>query len=292
MSDAAAVTALSRVFAEYVARTAPSLVSIRAGRSGATGFVWRPGLIVTAEEALPEDDDFAVITSEGETVAARRAGRDPSTDIALLRIDRTDLPSVALAAAPVTAGSLALAVGAEDATPTAAFGVVSRSAGAWRSLRGGDIDARVELDLRLRRSAEGGLVLDAAGQAIGMAVFGPRRRVLVVPSATIERVAGTLASHGRIARGYLGLGMQPVAVDGANRAGVMVMSVDAQGPGATAGIRQGDIILACDGDPVGHVRALLRKLGPDSIGQTVTLEVSRGGQPQPIRVTVGARPAG
>lgn len=292
MSDAATLMSLSRALSEHVARTAPSLVSIRAGRGGTSGFVWRPGLIVTAEEPLPEEDSFAVVTAAGETVTAQRAGRDPSTDIALLRVERTDLPSVTLATAPVTAGALALAVGAEEGSTTAAFGTVSRSSGAWRSLRGGEIDARLELDVRLRRSAEGGLVLDAAGQPIGMPVLGPRRRTLVVPSATIERVANTLATHGRIARGYLGLGMQPVALDGGNRAGIMVMSVDTQGPGATAGLHQGDVILACDGAPVGNVRALLRRLGPESIGQSVTLEISRTGQIQAIRVTVGERPAG
>ena len=135
-------------------------------------------------------------------------------------------------------------------------------------------------------------MLNDAGQAIGMAVFGPRRRTLVVPSATIERVANALAMHGRIARGYLGLGMQPVALDGGNRAGIMVMSVDPQGPGASAGLHQGDIILACNGAPVAGIRPLLRQLGPDSIGSSVTLEISRAGQIQPIRVTVGERPAG
>ena len=290
MSDTA--TALSRFLAEHVAKTAPSLLSIRAGRSGSTGFVWRPGLIVTAEEPLPEEDSFPAVTADGETLTATRAGRDASTDIALLRVDNAALPAATLTNATVATGSLALVIGAEEASPTAALGVVARSSGAWRSLRGGEIDARVELDTRLRRSAEGGLVLDAAGQAIGMAVFGPRRRTLVVPSATIERVANALATHGRIARGYLGLGMQPVALDGGNRAGIMVMSVDPQGPGASAGLHQGDIILACNGAPVSGIRPLLRQLGPDSIGTGVTLEVSRAGQIQPIRLTVGERPAG
>jgi len=290
MSDT--VTALSRFLAEQVAKTAPSLVSIRAGRSGSTGFVWRPGLVVTAEESLPEEDSFPAITADGETITAHRAGRDASTDIALLRVDNTTLPAVTLTSAPVAVGSLALVAGAEEGSPTAALGVVARSSGAWRSLRGGEIDARVELDTRLRRSAEGGLVLDAAGQAIGMAVFGPRRRTLVVPAATIERVANALATHGKIARGYLGLGMQPVALDGGNRAGIMVMSVDPQGPGAAAGLHQGDIILACNGAPVAGIRPLLRQLGSDSIGTSITLEISRSGQIQPVRVTVGERPAG
>lgn len=292
MAETTQAAALSQAFAGFAAAAAPSLVSVHAGRSIASGFVWKDGLVVTADEALPEDAEPAVTLAGGATVAARIAGRDPTTDIALLRLDRADVPSVSLTAVPPPVGALALAVGAQDGAPTAALGVVARSAGPWRSLRGGDIDARIELDLRLRRSAEGGLVLDAAGQAIGMAVFGPRRRVLVIPAATIERVATALAAHGRVARGYLGLGMQPVALDGGERAGIMVMSVDPRGPGAAADLHQGDIIIACDGEPVGNIRALLRRLGPDSIGRRVTLEVSRGGRTQPIAVTVAERAAG
>src|SRR5262249_19701543 len=167
---------------------------------------------------------------------ARLVGRDPTTDIALLRTDRTDLSSAPLQPAEAVVGSLALVIGAADGAPTAALGIVARSGGAWRSLRGGEIDARIELDVSPRRRAEGGLVLDAAGRAIGMAVLGPRRSVLVIPSATIERVAGKLEAHGRIARGYLGLGFRAVEVDGGEGSGMMVMSVDPQGPGAAVGI--------------------------------------------------------
>ena len=105
--------------------------------------------------------------------------------------------------------------------------------------------------MRLRKSAEGGLVLDAGGEAIGMAVFGPRRRVLVIPTATIERIAPKLASNGRIARGYLGLGLQPVTIEGGEGSGAMVMRVDPQGPGALAGLYQGDILVAWNGEPIG-----------------------------------------
>jgi S1-C subfamily serine protease len=111
----------------------------------------------------------------------------------------------------VLVGALALVAGAQDGAPTAALGVVARAGGPWRSMRGGEIDARIELDLRLRHGAEGGLALDAAGRAIGMAVLGPRRRVLVIPAATLERAAaGSRAatsaspssrSRSRVARG-------------------------------------------------------------------------------------------
>jgi S1-C subfamily serine protease len=182
-----------------------------------------------------------------------------------------------------------MAVGAEDGAPTVAVGVVSRAAGSWRSLRGGEIEARIEVDLRLRRSAEGGLTLNAVGQAIGMPVFGPRRRVLVIPSATIERVAAKLEHFGRIARGYIGLGLQPVAIEGGAESGAMVMSVDPQGPGAAAGVYQGDIIVTWNSEPVRHVHSLLRALGPDSVGKTVTLGLRRAGEIRQVPLTIAER---
>jgi S1-C subfamily serine protease len=282
---------LSGALAGLVAKAAPSILSVHSHRSRSSGFVWRPGLIVTADEALCEEGEFAVTLPGGDIVAAQLVGRDSTTDVALLRVDRSDLQPVSLAASPVAAGALAIAVGAEDGAPTAALGVVSRAAGPWRSLRGGEIDARIELDLRLRRSAEGGLVLDAVGQAIGMAVFGPHRRVLVIPSATIERVAAKLERHGRIARGYLGLGLQTVAIEGGDESGAMVMSVDPQGPGAASGIHQGDIIVTWNSEPIRHVQSLLRAIGPDSVGQTATLGLRRAGETKQVPLTIAERPA-
>jgi S1-C subfamily serine protease len=129
-----------------------------------------------------------------------------------------------------------------------------------------------------------------AGRAIGMTVFGPRRRVLVIPSATIERVAARLEKYGHVPRGYLGLGFQLVGIEGGQR-GVMVMKIEPQGPGAKAGVHQGDIIVTWNGQPIRHVRSLLRALGPDSIGQTVTLGISRAGEPKEIPLTISERPA-
>jgi S1-C subfamily serine protease len=176
---------------------------------------------------------------------------------------------------------------ADRGAPTAALGMVSASGGPWRSLRGGEIDARIELDTRLRHSQEGALALDASGAAFGMAVLGPRR-VLVIPAATIERVAARLESHGRIARGYLGLGLQPVRLE--DGVGAMVMNVDKAGPSAKAGIRQGDVIVAVNDARLSGVRALLRSLGPESVGTTVDVAVRRGGEPVSFKVTIGERP--
>ena len=276
--------------AGLVARRAGSLVGVQSHRARSSGFVWRPGLIVTADEALAEEGEIAVTLADGTTLPATLAGRDPGTDIALLRVDRADLPPPPPAAAAPVAGALAFVLGAQDGAPTVALGVIARAAGAWRSLRGGEINARIELDAAPRRSAEGGLVLDAAGAALGMAVFGPRRRVLVIPGATIDRVAATLATHGRVARGYLGLALQPVPIEGGG-GGVMVISVDPNGPGAAAGVLQGDVILAWAGEPVRSVRALLRTLGPEAIGRIVALSGRRAGVPVELRLTIGERPA-
>jgi len=280
---------LSTALARLVETTAPGVVAVKSARSRSSGFFWRPGLIVTAEEALSEEGDFTVTLPSGESLAAQLLGRDHTTDIAVLRVDRSDLPPIALETQGVPAGALAIAVGAEDGAPTAALGMISRSTGPWWSLRGGEIDARIELDLRMRQSAEGGVAIDATGRALGMTAFGPRRRVLVIPSATIERVAARLEKHGRISRGYLGLGFQQVAIEGGGR-GLMIMNVEPKGPGAKAGVHQGDIIVTWNGEPIRHMRSLLRSLGPDSVGQTVTLGLRRGSETKDVVLTIGERP--
>ncbi|WP_426423548.1 S1C family serine protease [Bradyrhizobium genosp. A] len=286
MTDFTPLTSLSSALADVVASIAPSVVSVHSHRSRSTGFVWKPGLIVTADEALADEGDVQIVLADGSTAAATIVGRDHTTDIALLRAD-TSIAPVKLAATVPALGTLSVVVATNRDTPSAALGMVSVSAKSWRSLRGGEIDARIELDVRLRPSQEGGLALDASGEAFGMAVLGPRR-VLVIPTATIERVAAQLETRGRIARGYLGLGLQPLRLD--DGIGAMVMNVDKAGPAAAAGIRQGDMIVAVNDQKLSGVRALLRTLGPASVGQVVDVAVRRGGEPASFKVTIGERP--
>ena len=283
--------ALSASFAGLVAKAAPSIVSVRSRRFAASGFVWQQGLIVTPDETLADEGEIAVTLAGGETVPAAVVGRDPSTDIALLRVERSDLLPVTLTVADIAAGALTIVVGADAGAPTTALGMVARLGAAWRSLRGGAIDARIELDASLRRRSEGGVVLDAYGQAIGMAVFAPRRRVLVIPAQTIERVAATLQSCGKVARGYLGLGLHRVSIDGSDTAGAIVISIDPQGPAAKAGFLQGDVLTTWNGQPLRHVFSLARLLGPDSVGTIVTLGLRRAGEAREIPLTIGERPA-
>jgi len=289
-TDLSALAALSASLSGLVAAAAPSVVSVHSRRSLASGFAWKPNLIVTADEALAEEGEVAVTLEGGRRLAARIAGRDPTTDVALLQVDTSELTPVPVAGAVPSAGALAVAVGAREGAAVAALGVVVSAGPAWRSLRGGEIDARLELDLALRGYAEGGLAIDSAGQAFGMTVFGPRRRVLVIPAETLARVATQLEAHGKVARGYLGLALQPVRLDRQGDLGAMVMSVDANGPGAKAGIQQGDVIRAWGGQPIRSLSEVLRALGPASVGRTVSLTLSRGGEARSLDLVVGERP--
>jgi S1-C subfamily serine protease len=284
---AASLSSFSSAIAGMVARTTPAIVSVHSHRSRASGFVWRPGLIVTADEALADEGEVAIKLADGTTRPASIAGRDHTTDIALLRFDAKDIAPIKLTSVVPELGSLAVVVAAERGVPTAALGAVSLVGGRWRSLRGGEIDSRIELDVRLRQSHEGGIALNASGEAIGMAVQGARR-IIVIPAATIARVAGKLETDGRIARGYLGVGLQPIKLD--DGVGAMVMSVDKAGPSAAAGIRQGDVIVGWNNQKLSGVRSLLWALGPDSVGSNVDVAIRRAGEPLQVKLTIGERP--
>ena len=165
-------------------------------------------------------------------------------------------------------------------------------------MRGGHIARFLRLDLRLDHRAEGGALVDLRnGRAFGMAVYGPRGSVLGIPMETIERVAERLLAHGRIGRGYLGLGLRPTRLDEetvrrlglARPYGLMVVSVEVDGPAHKAGVLQGDVLTAWDGQPVRRLRDVLERLGPDSVGQTATLSIVRAGQSASAEVTIVER---
>lgn len=282
---------LSSTIVEIAATAAPSVVEVASKRSLASGFVWREGLIVTAEETLADEGEVLVEFSDGAQHRVRVVGRDASTDIALLAVDDVATRPAVLSHEPPRAGALMVVAAAAESAPLVTLASTIAVGPAWRSMRGGQIDARIELDGRLRHRAEGGLALDADGRAFGMAVRGPRGRTLVIPSATIERIAPLLLEHGAIPRGYVGLGLNEVEVAGEGH-GAIVMSVDPDGPGVAAGILQGDVIVRWDGAPIRSVHRLVRTLDHASIGRPIALTLRRGGQEIETSITVGTRPRG
>jgi len=287
---------LSNQLAAIVAAAAPAVVAVHGGRRPSSGIIWQPGTVVTAEETVARDADVALTLPDGSRVQATLAGRDPSTDIAVLRYDGAAPTGFATTpfAADLRAGHLAVAVGRADGDAVATLGMVSLAGAAWRSSQGGLIDARLVIDARLPAIAEGGALIAADGGLIGIAVFGPRRRVLAIPAATIARVVPTIEAKGHVARGYLGVGLQRVplaAADSAQaRRAAMVVTLDPAGPAKAAGILQGDIIVALGGAAVTGLRSLYQQLGPDAVGQKKAVELIRAGARTTVDVTVAARP--
>jgi S1-C subfamily serine protease len=296
---------LSTSSAAAVDRAARSVVTVHArDRLGASGVLWRDGVVVAASDAVERDEDLAVTLPDGQRLTAALAGRDPTTDIAVLRVESTQGVTVTETGDPAALrpGHFVLAVGRrsdEGAAVVASLGIVATSAGPWRSMRGGAIDRLIRLDLRLDPTAEGGALVDAAGKTMGIVVPGPRRRVLAIPATTIDRVAEQLLAKGRIPRGYVGLGMRRVRLDAKSaqslspprRMGVIVLSVDPDGPAARAGLMLGDVLTTWGGSPVADVRDIMERLGPESVGTAVELGVIRAGTPTRASVAIVERPA-
>jgi S1-C subfamily serine protease len=287
---------MSAGLADRVAAVAPCVVAIGTGRHHVSGILWRPDVVVTSAQELPSRTEFK-LRRAGVEQMAQCVGRDSGTNVALLRLAQpVDAPLPPGAAMP-RVGALALLVGADDTgAPTGRLAMVHATGPEWHSQAGGRIDAQLRLDARVGVD-EGGPVLDAAGGLLGMSTAGPRRRALVIPVATINRVLDPLLAEGRIARGWLGVGLQPVAVPDSLRAaagrdsGMMVMSLAAGGPAATAGVLPGDIMLDLDGTPMRRMRALAAAMGPEQIGKSVSLRLLRAGGLQTLAVVIAARPA-
>lgn len=261
-----------------------------------TATLWRPGVLVTSEQGLPSDTLVPAVLPDGSHVQAHLAGRDSGTNVAVLRL-QFDGPALPASVAP-RSGGLALALGAAmDGSPTARLGLVHRVGPAWDSLAGGRIDQLISLDARLSGQDEGGPVLDAAGGLLGMSTLGPRRRVLVIPAATVNRVLPPLLEDGQVSRGWLGLGLQPVSIPvgwqaaAGLDASLMVISLATPGPAEQAGVLPGDILLAVDGAAAPHMRAMAGALGNRAAGTDVTLRLLRGGTPIELSVLIAARPA-
>ncbi|HVY18407.1 MAG TPA: S1C family serine protease [Rhodopila sp.] len=288
---------LSQGLADRVAAATAFTVGIHGAQRPRSGILYRPDVVVASEQVLA--DDAPLIVRRGPvTVPARLAGRDPGTNVAVLKLE-TPLDGALPVAATMSPrpGSLALVLGSDaEGGPTGRLAMVHAVGPAWHSMAGGRIDALIRLDTRLNAD-EGGPVLSLSGGLIGMSTSGPRRRTVVIPTATIDRVIGPLLAEGRIPRGWLGIGLQPVMIpDGFRQStghqnGLMVVSLVRGAPAETAGMLPGDIVLEIAGVAVGHPRALAAAMGPERIGQTVPVKLLRAGTLQTVSVTIAIRPA-
>jgi S1-C subfamily serine protease len=291
------LSSFSAGLAELVERAGESAVAIEARhRIGSSGFLWKPGIIVTADHAIRRDEEIPVILPDGSRVTAELAGRDPGSDIAVLRVPGTKA-SALTAASALRTGEIVLAVGRHEPGVLAAMGIVSTAGGPWMNWRGGQLDSLLRLDIGAYPRSSGSVVIDTQGRFAGMLTTGLTRTApIAIPAATVDRVATELAEHGRIARGYLGVGFQPIplppafskALNREQRTGVIVLSVAPEGPAESAGILRGDVIAAIGGQAVtdtDDVQAALR----GAIGKELPVVIFRGGERAEIRIRVGER---
>ncbi|HEY3249396.1 MAG TPA: trypsin-like peptidase domain-containing protein [bacterium] len=293
---------VSEELAAIVADRGGSVVRVEARhRAPSSGVVWAAdGVVLTADHAVEREEDIQIGVASGEVVSATLVGRDPTTDIAVLRAQAQRLvPAQWSDAGAAKVGHLVLALARPGKTVRARLGIISALGDAWRAPAGGEFDRYLETDVAMAFGFSGGLLLDATGNALGMNTAGLlRRTALAVPAATLRRVVEMLLAHGRVQRGYLGIGAHPVRLPGAlrdqlgQRTGVIVISVEPKSPAEQAGIVLGDVLVAIAGAPVRHLDDVLSRLGPDSIGKPVVVKLVRGGEAKELSVSVSERTPG
>jgi len=263
-------------------------------------------MVVTADHTVKRDEEITVTLPDGQTVPATLAGRDPSTDVAVLAVEAAAWPPAEIGdASSLKVGHLVLAVGrrersdqGEQGSLSASLGVISTLGGPWRTWRGGQIDRFIRVDLTVFLGFSGGPLVDASGRVVGINTTGLWRNVsLAIPASTVDRVARELLEKGHIARGYLGLGMQPVLFPDALKrklnlagdAGMMVLAVEPGGPAERAGALIGDVLVTLDDQAVSDFGDVGALLGAERVGRAVSARVVRGGALTELTITVGER---
>jgi S1-C subfamily serine protease len=296
------LVSLSNDLAKLVQEFQSQVVAVHArSHYPSSGVHWRPGVVVTADHTVGREEDIQVTLPSGERVDATFAGRDPGTDIAVLKVAALGaVPARQLETDPAQVGELALVLGrSPDSGPNASLGVISARSGSWRTWRGGRLDEYIRLDATLFPNSSGGAVVDARGQLLGIATSGLSRIAgLVIPSSSIDRVIDALLEKGYVPRGYIGVGVQPVAIPDDLRAslgvkgktGVMVVKIERGGPADKAGIFLGDILLAIGATELQQIEELQSFSDSGVIGKPVKAKLIRAGELREVEVVVGERP--
>ena len=300
----AELIALSNALAQATERAAASAVAVHTeARGSSSGVVWRSGVIVTAEHALRRDEDIQITLPDGHVVSATLAGRDASTDLAVLRcVEATSSVAEASDVSAVKPGSLTIVVGRTRASgPVAALGAVSLVVAERRAWTGAALAPYIRLDIGVQPTAVGGAVIDAHGRIIGIATprFA-RFNAIAVPAPTVNRVVDTLLQKGRIPRGYLGVSLQPVRLPDVlrrtlkrdDKTAAIVLEVEPEGPAHQAGIVIGDILLVFAGHDIARLEDVHKQLGAESIGKSLPLKFVRGGALQETNIVVVERAHG
>jgi serine protease DegQ len=293
------LAALSDGMADAVEKVGRAVVRVNGRRRRpASGVVYAPNIVLTASHALEREEDLTVGTSDGRTLPARFVGRDPSTDLAVLRVEDLNVDAATPAEGAARIGQLALAVGSpgRGEGPRASLGVVSSVGGPMRSWRGPRLERYIQTDATPYPGFSGGALIDARGNVLGIMTTGlARGAALAIPAELAWRVAKNLEERGSVKRGYLGILSQPVRLPDAQRlgltqrGGLLAVGVEEGSPAGRGGLIIGDIVATLDGQPVEDTEDLLVLLTGERVGREVEVRVIRGGELQTLQITVGER---
>jgi S1-C subfamily serine protease len=300
----AVLETLANDFAAIAEAAGKSVVAIYGRRwMPSSGIQWRKGVMVTADHTIRRAEDITVVLEGGRSTKASLAGRDPSTDLAILKTPgdlSVPVPEFA-DGAQVRLAHLVLALGRSRSSHlVASAGIIGGLSGEWRPRRGGRVEQHIRLDLELYPGFSGGPLLNAHGQVIGINTHGlTRGRPVTLPNSTVNRIVDELLEKGHIARPYLGLAMQPVAVPESLRskvspsasAALLVVHVEPSGPAEKAGFLLGDVVIEVDGKPVEDTGDIQELLASAKIGTQLNATVLRGGAPLKLSVKLEDRPA-
>jgi S1-C subfamily serine protease len=290
---------LSNAMAAAAEKAGASTVMVNARRRmPSSGIAYADNLVLTADHVVEREEGITVTLSDGTEISATLAGRDPGTDLALLRLERADAkPAKTTEVAKI--GQLVLALGRPSTEGIeASLGVVSAVSGPVRTPRG-MLEGYIRTDSTPFPGFSGGPLVDADGQIIGLNTSGfGRGSSITIPAKLAWKIAEQLAKHGSIKRGYLGIRSQAVEIPAAGQkalkreqaSGLLVLSVEKKSPAEAGGLMVGDILVGIDGHPVSDHDALFARLSGDVVGKSIPVEVLRGGQPQTLQVEIGARP--
>ena len=306
-TDQGALNDLSEGLAGAVSTAAASTVLVAARRRiPASGIVWvAAGVVVTADHVIEQDEQIRLVLPDDSEVAAELVGRDPRTDIAVLRAAGASAlePATPVEEGAARVGHLVLAVGRPGREgPQASMGVVSAIGGAGSTRRGHSrhrrsLEGFIRSDTTFYPGFSGGPLVDTAGRVLGMNTsrFRPGDGI-TIPSAVLGSVVETLLSGGRLTRAYLGVGSQTVQLPGALAAklggqetGLLIISVEAGTPADQGGLLMGDILVRVEDEALRHTADLQTSLGSERVGATVRIGVLRGGEPAEVSVTLGER---
>lgn len=291
----------SQELANTVERAGASVIAVlEGGRSGVSGTVWREGIAVTVAHTIRGLDEVTVIHPSGAETKVPVASRDAAADLAILKVGTEGRPAQLADDAKARAGEIVLSVARRGGDGlAAAYGILSAIGGPWRTWTGARVDRWLSLDLNPFPGFSGGPIVDASGEVLGMALSGRGRSASVIPTSTVDRIVDQLLKHGRAVRGYIGVGVQPVAFPesarqtlGIGGRGLLITAIAPGTAAEEAKLTLGDVIVAIDGKPLRTGSDLQWLLDSESVGRPVSLGVVRGGQLLNMAVTVREKPAG